>query len=451
METLFALLESFMIVGFVFAFQGGRRTRWVNLLFLLGSGILLFTNLMITSAKIGFSEYTMLFDILILALLALFDLKGPWYQMVFCVVIYQVSLIMANVGSFELLHVITGQDILVFIEPGTFYRGIALLSGKLLWGLELLLILFWKRRVNHRSFQWIPVILVALLCGAITLYATTIVLTAIRENRGLNQDYANQVIVVVIGVLFLNVLILALMGLVFYQKHKGMENALTQHMLEAQKQAYAVFINRYHILQKKQHDLKNVLLASRELIKREDYAALEATLEQIGKTFLQMEDENTGEGVAASEKSDSVMWRVLIEYQEEMLKKRGISFEKEIKSGNYNSVAGIDLCVVIGNLLDNAIEAEEKERGLKGDEEKGWISLYMEEQFGITYIKVRNTISQSVLKNQGVEVSSKKETEGHGYGIKGVKEIARKYQGQVVFSEEGNVFIVEVLLYSEKE
>ena len=442
------------MAGFLLALNGGRRGRWGNVCFGLAGGILLFFNVMITSYQEGFSEYAVLLDLCILIFWSLIGLKGPRYQVLVSIVICQISLIIANVGSLEFVHILTRKNISFLLEGKNIYRTIELVSGKLLWAVELVLIFITKKKfLEKRQDQYSGLkgihlirwggIWIVLLCGIVTIYATNIVLMTIRENKELNQEYANQIIGVIIGFLLLNLVILGLMGLVFWQKRRELEIAATRQLLEVQKQSYEHVLSYYDVLRKKQHDLKNALLAGKELAKKKNYDMLDPVFDQICENLLQTGEHLTENKGRLEDSCETALWLALLDYQEQRLAEQKIPFWKEIKLGDYQQVAGIDLCVIIGNLLDNAIEATEQEA-----EENRKISLYMEAQFGAVYVRIKNKIRQSVLKNQGIETSSKKEKEGHGYGIKGVQEIAAKYNGKVVFSEKEQEFIAEVLLYT---
>ena len=187
MEIAFGLLESVMIVGFLLAFNGGRRNLCGNLLLGLSGGILLFLNLMITSYQNGFSEYAVPMDFCILFFWSLIGLKEPWYKVLISMILCYISLIIANIGSLELLHRIMGQNINLFLEGKTSYRYIELFSGKLLWAVELGMILFIKQRFLGKkrteysqvelpkSIRWGGV-WITLLCGVVTVYATEVVL-----------------------------------------------------------------------------------------------------------------------------------------------------------------------------------------------------------------------------------------------------------------------------------
>ena len=104
-------------------------------------------------------------------------------------------------------------------------------------------------------------------------------------------------------------------------------------------------------------------------------------------------------------------------------------------------VSEIDLCVIIGNLLDNAMEACSKQA--KKDER--FIRVYIgrfKDQF---YISVSNSVGGEVIKN-GRTYLSTKESPSHGFGLMRIDRIVQRYGGYVNRQNEEGVFATEVLM-----
>ena len=93
----------------------------------------------------------------------------------------------------------------------------------------------------------------------------------------------------------------------------------------------------------------------------------------------------------------------------------------------------------MGNVLDNSIEAAENVDGAVIE-----VSLFSDKHKLI--LTVSNTISQSVLNGNAELKTTKDEAELHGFGVKSIKAIAKKYDGIVDFYEEGLTFFCRVVL-----
>lgn len=115
----------------------------------------------------------------------------------------------------------------------------------------------------------------------------------------------------------------------------------------------------------------------------------------------------------------------------------------EVLCNSSSEVGGIseyDLCNLIGNMLDNAIEAAEK----TGDNAVVEVSIRSDKYK--LMITVANSILQSVLNGNSELKTSKKEAELHGFGVKSIKTIAERYGGSADFYEENLTFFCRVIL-----
>ena len=97
------------------------------------------------------------------------------------------------------------------------------------------------------------------------------------------------------------------------------------------------------------------------------------------------------------------------------------------------TISEIDLCIVIGNLLDNAVEA----CGRIDDPESRFIRVYVDVLKGQLYISVSNSMDGAVRK---------KKRPGRGFGLMRIDKIAEKYSGYVNRQHEEGVFATEVML-----
>jgi len=101
-------------------------------------------------------------------------------------------------------------------------------------------------------------------------------------------------------------------------------------------------------------------------------------------------------------------------------------------------VSEIDLCIILGNLLDNAMEAS-----LKLGEKDRIVRIYIDIFNEYLYISVTNAMSGKIDKSAGY-ISSK--GENHGFGLISIDKIAKKYNGHINRQNEDGVFATEVML-----
>jgi len=104
-------------------------------------------------------------------------------------------------------------------------------------------------------------------------------------------------------------------------------------------------------------------------------------------------------------------------------------------------ISEIDLCTVIGNLLDNAMEACLKQ---EQDSER-FVRVYIGILKKQLYISVQNSSGQQIKKSGKTYISTKN-SESHGFGLKRIDRIVAKYDGYINRQNEEGIFATEVLL-----
>lgn len=108
---------------------------------------------------------------------------------------------------------------------------------------------------------------------------------------------------------------------------------------------------------------------------------------------------------------------------------------------NASRIDDVDLCNLLGNLLDNAIEACEKCR-----EGQRVIEIKLRMNGDKYLLEVENTAPENALESNKQLATTKDDTSTHGYGIKSIKSIAEKYNGMVNFSQVDDRFRSTVVM-----
>lgn len=110
--------------------------------------------------------------------------------------------------------------------------------------------------------------------------------------------------------------------------------------------------------------------------------------------------------------------------------------------GNYNDIDDVDLACILGNIIDNALEAQENVNKDK------CIELHFLQKNSNRIIICKNSVSHSVLENNRSLKSTKAFPELHGLGHQIVETTIKKYNGWVDYFEEENTFGVQIVLPS---
>lgn len=101
--------------------------------------------------------------------------------------------------------------------------------------------------------------------------------------------------------------------------------------------------------------------------------------------------------------------------------------------------SSIDLCVLLGNLIDNAVEACDKV-----EEGQRFLRLYIgmfQKQF---YISAANATSEAVRKPDHEYITGKRGN--HGHGLLRMNRVVTKYKGYINRKNEPGVFVTEIML-----
>lgn len=100
----------------------------------------------------------------------------------------------------------------------------------------------------------------------------------------------------------------------------------------------------------------------------------------------------------------------------------------------------VDICVIIGNLLDNAIEACEKEK----EKDKQFIRVYIDILKQQLYIYISNSMTDDIQKSGERYITTKNGS--HGFGLLRIDRVVKKYGGYLNRQHEEGVFATEIML-----
>ena len=213
--------------------------------------------------------------------------------------------------------------------------------------------------------------------------------------------------------------------------------------IEEQKKEYAYQIKAYDKqvsektimtkeIRKAKHDMKNNMIYLQELLKNNPEEAKEYLNEYIGSTF------EKGKEFA---KSGNLPVDAILNYKYMDAVEKGINIELQMKIPDTMPYKSSDLCVVLGNLLDNAIEAVEK------NQERKEIYLSLVFSKNRLMINIKNHYEKVVKKDRmGNYISQKAKRQDHGIGLKSVKEIVYAYNGIMRVDDAGKIFEVSILM-----
>lgn len=257
-----------------------------------------------------------------------------------------------------------------------------------------------------------------------------VVLLSIAMSRNVDFSLIWQKIFLILDMLMFiaNIIVLKMIFHINQQNHYEMENALLYMQITQQEKRIREEEKNYREVQLLRHDLKRYLVTYRQLLQEGKYEVIEADIDKIlGKRL------NTNHCVYTE---NTILNAVICEKMEQCSIKN-IKIEVQVNADK--DMDSIEYGVVLSNLLDNAIEAEEQEK-----EENRYICLNIGVEQNMIHLVVSNYISESVLQNNALLETSKKNKQLHGIGLRGVKEFVNNKEGEIEIFEENHMFVVHI-------
>ena len=194
---------------------------------------------------------------------------------------------------------------------------------------------------------------------------------------------------------------------------------------------YAEVENMYRQTRGWRHDYRNHIQVLKNYAQMGDLEAVKAYLDELA------EDLNT---VDMALKTGNKMTDVILNSKISLARSKEIQVRADAHVPVTLTTAQIDLCIILGNLFDNAIEA-----CLKLPSKERMIRVYMEMKNTQLYISFTNTTAQKKQKRENGRFAST-QGGGHGYGLVRVDTIIERYQGYIRRGSEDGAFTTEILL-----
>ena len=195
---------------------------------------------------------------------------------------------------------------------------------------------------------------------------------------------------------------------------------------------YAEVENMYRQVRGWRHDYKNHIQMLKAYMSVSEYDKANEYLDRLD------EDLNN---VDAIMKTGNIVMDAILNSKISLAKSKEIDVAAKAAVPKSLNVSEIDLCVVIGNLLDNAIEACEQ---IEDGGEK-FIRIFIGMKNTQLYIYIANTAPCGKLTKVGGLFATRKNGH-HGFGLVRIDKIIEKYRGFLRRSSEDGAFTTEILL-----
>lgn len=248
-----------------------------------------------------------------------------------------------------------------------------------------------------------------------------------------DEKVRSGILILVFVILFFDIIVFKLY--MMYQEHKKME---------IEKKEYANQLKMYNsqISEKKEviqkirrtkHDMKNNMIYLQKLLSVDANKAKE----YLGKYI----DENITL-VNEFSRSGNLPVDAIINYKNGLAQKKGIEIHLQERIPSNLPYRDSDLCIILGNLLDNSIEALENYEDINREI---FLSIYFSK--GKLKIEIKNPYKGELKKDiKGDYLSNKDDKNNHGIGLKSVKKIVELYSGMIEVETLDLVFKVTIII-----
>lgn len=354
-----------------------------------------------------------------IVLIAMYSLLYKIYlwKRVFIVIIISVLIIIFEILTGLVMGAIYGLNIAeVQDNIGLYIQG-AMYSKLILLGLIKALV-HWRNKQNVKLY-WQTIVML------ITLPISSFIVLAVLSYFifGLNDTTSIILVTVASAMLLLsNLIVFFVFDYLEKQKAKEIDISMQSLQFEMEKQYYYDLTQKYIMSNKTFHDLKHKLYAI-ETLMNENFDLAKNEI----KSACDIVESAQSMKYTGNDAVDS-----LLNSKITVAKEKGIDIKITSLMSNFTRFKIIDICVILGNIFDNAIVATDTV-----DDNK---TIVLE----LKQIEERISITMTNPINENAVIKKDKYT--HGYGLKSVQEIVEKYNGECRYGEHEKKFTINIML-----
>ena len=225
------------------------------------------------------------------------------------------------------------------------------------------------------------------------------------------------------------VIVLAYLSGVLEKRDLEQELQYINYNIAQMKQQYEISRDTIEQINVKCHDMRHRV---RAMLGTQDAEEVEEELERAVRIY----DANIRTGNKTLD--------VILTEKSLLCEKRGITLSCMADGEKLSFMREDDLYCLFGNIIDNAAEAVAH----LSDDEKRVINLTCGARGDMVLIEEENYYGGDLTFEDGLPQTTKSDKMYHGYGVRSIRLIARRYGGEATMSADGGIFSLKVLLPS---
>lgn len=237
--------------------------------------------------------------------------------------------------------------------------------------------------------------------------------------------------VIAFGLVGMNIVVFYLISDIMKREKMIHEDRIFRLQMKNQTEMYYSISENLERQRKKTHEYQNQLVCIESLLRRNKLQEVNTYLSQLGNV-LGAESESIG--------TNHVIVDAILNTKYNEMMEKDIVFVFRINDLSKLTVSDEDIVVILSNLLNNAIEACEK------CAEKRVIKLKFVIEKNSAILSVRNTYENTLVKQDGMFLTTKNEEEDHGIGISNIAGVIEKYGGSYVIKTYDGEFYFSIII-----
>ena len=427
-EVAISLLQSSVFVVFCYLFFEGKFSKKKNIICCIVAVIFMFLVINIQNYYYSlFQHFEIVLYCAVMIPYSMLCLKGHWYLRLF-IPIFEYLLCMSV--SFGLLHFSVG---ILGLDPShigihnSLYRIVSVIMINLVYIFILYVIRkIYKSKIKFNKISDFAVFLVIpIIIFVILLLSYAIVCDS--NTSDLYRVFLGLIAILAFAIAIMILSIMVKVGQSYELKTRNLLMQREQEMYKKEIDNAGKYINEIAGIK---HDMKNQIFCIAEMISSGDISEAEEMCKNITTKLNES---------AEVFNSKNIYLNSILNVTYRKAKENSIDIKIKVDS-DFSRIDGSDLITIIGNLTDNAIEALNKQNRNKS------MGLTLSKKGDYYVVIVKNCIKESVLKNNPELISNKNDKLFHGYGLKSVNNIVKKYNGCIKISEKDDNFLVSLML-----
>lgn len=381
-------------------------------------------------------QINLLASSILLILAAAFFYKGKLLKKVLVSILYSAIFAFTEVGIVYCSMVLLGLSFDGFKEKN-FYAIVPMFLTKI----ALFIIIKWIARfIKKTNAQKIP-LNYWLLLMVVPIVTSVAMFSGFSLIRNSDANAGNPYIIAIsfMGLLFTNIIVFYLFESLLASEEIKYSYKAVQSQMELQEKHYNEIEENQKETRRIWHDLKHHINYIGLMLKDNNTDGARDYLIKL---------ESATDSLITPINSGNITVDAILSQKYTNAKRKNIEIKFDVLLSEEVNIEMQDLCVLLSNALDNAIEACEK---ITDERIKREIAISMASERSFLKIRVTNPTASPPMMKDNEWITTKLDEKNHGIGLKSIKKITEKYEGAVTIKTDENGFDLLLILNLKKE